>query len=54
MREAFEVERGEETRIELEAALRSALAERGLPSVRLATATRGTRAATPERQVAAI
>jgi len=45
---------GDQARMELEAALRSALAERGLPSVRLATETEGARPATGERQSAAV
>jgi GGDEF domain-containing protein len=45
---------GDQARVELESALRTALAERGLPLVRLATATKRPRPATVERQAAAV
>jgi GGDEF domain-containing protein len=45
---------GDQARAELEAALRQALADRGLPLVRLATAARGPRPPVAERQAAAV
>jgi len=45
---------GDQARMELEAALRRALAERGLPSVRLETGTKRARPAMAERQAAAV
>ena len=45
---------GDQARMELEAALRRALAERGLPSIRLATETEHARPVVAEREAAAV